>query len=225
MSFADIIKKSVFENMTTTNISLQNILVTLIVVLILNIYIFVAYFLFTQRSFYNRNFNITLVGVSLVTAGIVLALQSSFVISLGMVGALSIIRFRTAIKEPLDLLFLYWAIGIGIICGANLFSLAFIISLIVSLALFLLQVTPIGKSCLLLTVNMESLEAETQVLEVVGRYYKRFQVKTRNVFSDNRTSMIIEIKVKNAMELLIDIKQINCVTGVSLVSHDGEVTF
>lgn len=153
MSFSDIIKKSVLNEVSVNDISVQRILIVMTVAILCAAYIFAIYFIYTSKSFYNRNFNITLAGVSIVTTGIVLALQSNFVISLGMVGALSIVRFRTAIKEPLDLLFLFWSISTGIICGAGLFSLAIIIALLISLILFALQMTPLGRASMLLVIN------------------------------------------------------------------------
>ena len=82
-------------------------------------------------------------------------MQSNLVISLGMVGALSIVRFRTAVKEPKDLLFLFWSIGIGIILGARNYELALLISLVVTILLFLLELIPEGRPSLLLVINMD----------------------------------------------------------------------
>lgn len=225
MSFGDIIKKSVFNEFTANDISMPRIIGTLLVVMLLAGYIFLIYYLYMQKSFYNRNFNITLAGVAIVTSAIVLALQSNFVISLGMVGALSIVRFRTAIKEPLDLFFLFWSISVGIICGAGLFSLALVISLIISLALFLLQLSPLGRAGMLLVIKLESMKKEEEVTECVEKYYKGMRVRTRNIAFDRSVSMIIELKVKEPGKMLEEITGIDGVKGVSLVSHDGEVNF
>ena len=225
MSFSDILKKSIVDEFMTNNISLQKMIIILAVTFLIAGYIFIVYFLFTSKSFYCRNYNITLVGVTIVTAGIVIALQSNFVISLGMVGALSIVRFRTAIKEPLDLLFMFWAISVGIICGAELFALAIMISLAISIVLFLLQVTPIGKASLLLVVNLDNISYEKHIVDCVKYYYRSFQIKSRNVMNDKRVSMIIELKTKEQAKLLEEITAIKGVTGASLVAHDGEVNF
>lgn len=225
MSFGDIIKKSIVEDFANNDISLQKVLITLLVTVILAAYIFIVYFLFTSKSFYARNYNITLAGVAVVTSGIVIALQSSFVISLGMVGALSIVRFRTAIKDPLDLLFMFWSISIGIVCGAGLFSLAIIISLIVSGSLFLLQTTPLGKAGMLLVVNLENLSYKKEMMNCISNYTRKIKIRTENIRQDKRVSLIIEFKSNDTTELLEKVSELDGVVGISLVSHDNEVNF
>ena len=106
------------------DITTGKIAATLIVTALLALYIFAIYRLVTRKVFYSKNFNISLAVMSLITAAIILAMQSNLVISLGMVGALSIVRFRTAIKDPMDLAFLFWSISVGIICGAGLYEVA-----------------------------------------------------------------------------------------------------
>ena len=108
MNFSDIFKKGFLSSYTSENISVPHITAVLLITAAIAAYIFIVYRLVTKKTFYSRNFNIALAGIAVVTAGIILAVQSSIVISLGMVGALSIVRFRTAIKEPMDLCFLFW---------------------------------------------------------------------------------------------------------------------
>ena len=120
MSFNDAIKKSVLEGFSYADLSTTKIMTTLIITFAIALYIFFVYKMVTKSAFYFKSLNISMAIISVVTAGIILAMQSSIVISLGMVGALSIVRFRTAIKDPMDLLFLFWSIGTGIICGAGL---------------------------------------------------------------------------------------------------------
>ena len=105
MGFKDVIKKSVLESFAGSDISLTKVIILLGVCFLISVYIFMVYKFVTKNTFYNGNFNVSMSIISVVVAGIILAMQSSIVISLGMVGALSIVRFRTAIKEPMDLLF------------------------------------------------------------------------------------------------------------------------
>ena len=142
MSFTDVIKKSVLDGFNYADFSAARMVTTLAFTFVLALYIFFVYRYLTRSSFYNKNYAVTMSIISVVTAGIVLAMQSNLVISLGMVGALSIVRFRTAIKEPLDLLFLFWSIGSGIITGAGLFELGIIVALVVTIGLFILQIIP-----------------------------------------------------------------------------------
>ena len=129
-TFSDIFKKSFLEGMNGSNVT------TLLVTCILAIYNFIVYYVAARRNFYSKSFNISLALIAVITASIILAMQSNVVISLGMVGALSIVRFRTAIKDPTDLMFLFWAISVGIICGAGMFKVAIITSVILTLGLF-----------------------------------------------------------------------------------------
>ena len=151
MSFKDMIKNSVLESFSS-DITPQRIIIVLLVALVLGLYVFVIYRMAVNNEFYSKDFNRTLVLMAVVTAGIVLAIQSNLVISLGMVGALSIVRFRTAIKSSIDLFFLFWAISIGIICGAGLYLLALMLSIIVTVGLFVTNImaSPIGLGLLVM---------------------------------------------------------------------------
>ena len=139
MNFNDAIKKSVLEGFSYADMSNAKIFTTLIITFLIAVYIFIVYKKVTKSAFYFKNFNISMAIISVVTAGIILAMQSSIVISLGMVGALSIVRFRTAIKDPMDLLFLFWSIGTGIICGAGLYKIAVILAVLVTIGLLILD--------------------------------------------------------------------------------------
>ena len=127
MSFKDIFKKSFLEGFATAELTGRVILAALGIAAVLALYIFFVYRIMTRKTFNSRNYGIALVGVALITAALILTMQSSVVISLGMVGALSIVRFRTAIKDPLDLMFLFWSISVGIICGAGMAQIAVIL--------------------------------------------------------------------------------------------------
>ena len=117
MSFNDVIKKSVLEGFSNTDVPTAQVVVILGVTFLVALYIYWIYGMVNRTALYDRSFHVSMSIISVITAGIIIAMQSSIVISLGMVGALSIVRFRTAIKNPMDLLFLFWSIGTGIICG------------------------------------------------------------------------------------------------------------
>ncbi len=222
-TFSDIMKKSFLESFQNGDITTERILLTLVVTCVLALYIFAVYYVAAKKTFYSKTFNIALSLIAVITASIILAMQSNLVISLGMVGALSIVRFRTAIKDPMDLVFLFWSISIGIICGAGMFLIAVLTSLILTVGLFALELTPAGKASVLLLINMCDLAKETQVKETVQKYSKKMTVKSRNVSRDG-VDMIWDIKTKDENELLAQLMQIDGVTNVSLMAHDGEVT-
>lgn len=222
MSVRDVIKKSVMEGFSQTDITTTQIIMTLVITLILAIYIFFIYKLQTKSVFYSKEFNITVAVVSVVTASIVLAMQSNIVVSLGMVGALSIVRFRSAIKNPLDLLYLFWSISVGIVCGAGMYEIAVITSIIVTLAILLLDFIPVNKPPYLLIIHAQSAEIEERLQPVLKAHGKNCQVKSRNI-SKKQTSIIVELRTKNEQKLVEACAGLEGVTNVSLMSHDGEV--
>lgn len=222
-TFSDIFKKSFLEGFNGGNITTGRVAVTLMVTVLLAAYLFFVYYVHSKKSFYDKSFNVSLALISVITAAIVLAMQSNLVISLGMVGALSIVRFRTAIKEPMDLMFLFWAISIGIICGANLFTIAILASLVITIGLLVLELTPIGMAASLLVVSAKDAAAETAVLEAVRQDNKVCRVKSRNL-TERGLNLIVECKPKDGSQLLQAVQKIDSVYGVSLMAHDGEVT-
>ena len=217
-NFSDIFKKSFLEGFTGGDISTGRIAATLAVTALIALYIFVIYRVVTRKTFYSKTFNISLVALAVVTSAIILAMQSNLVISLGMVGALSIIRFRTAIKDPMDLVFLFWSISIGIICGAGLYEIALLTSLLVTVGIIGLDLIPTSKAPMMLVVNATELDAEEAIVSAAKAAGKVCKVKSRN-FSAGHLDLIIEVRVAKT------VSEIAAVTSVSLISHDGEVTF
>lgn len=206
------------------DITTAKIAATLFVTALLALYIFAIYRLVTRKVFYSKNFNIALAALSLITAAIILAMQSNLVISLGMVGALSIVRFRTAIKDPMDLVFLFWSISIGIICGAGLYEVALVTSVAVTVFILVLDMIPVSRAPMMLVVNSSKMDDEQTVLDVVGKYAKSYKVKSRNL-SKGRLDMVVELRVKDESGLVSEVAALDGMIGASLIAHDGEVTF
>ena len=224
MGFKDVFKKSFLEGFTSMDITTGKIAATLIVTALLALYIFAIYRLVTRKVFYSKNFNISLAVMSLITSAIILAMQSNLVISLGMVGALSIVRFRTAIKDPMDLAFLFWSISIGIICGAGLYEIALVTSVGVTVFILVLDMLPVGKAPMMLVVNSSEMNGEKAVLDMVGKYARYYKVKSRNL-SKGRLDLVIELKVKEESALVSEVAALDGMLSASMISHDGEVTF
>ena len=198
------------------------IIVTLGVAFVFAVYIYFIYRLCNKTGFYSRNFNRTVAVMSIVTSGIVLALQTSVFVSLGMVGALSIIRFRNVVKEPFDLLFLFWSISTGLICGTGLYRVALILAAVVTVALLVLERIPSVKSPLLLIVNSADPQTEKALMPVVTKFAKSNRVKSRAVGA-NGLDMIIEVRTNQETELLAACTALSGVSSVTLLSHDGEL--
>jgi uncharacterized membrane protein YhiD involved in acid resistance len=224
MGFQDVFKKSFLEGFTSMDITTGKIAATLFVTAILALYIFAIYRLVTRKVFYSKNFNISLVAMALITAAIILAMQSNLVISLGMVGALSIVRFRTAIKDPMDLVFLFWSISIGIICGAGLYEIALVTSVALTVFILVLDMLPVVKAPMMLVVNSSVMEGENAVLEVVKKYTRSYKVKSRNL-SKGRLDLVLELRVKDESGLVSEVAAMEGMISASLIAHDGEVTF
>ncbi|MFA9375952.1 MAG: DUF4956 domain-containing protein [Lachnotalea sp.] len=224
MNFQNILKKSFLEGFTSIDISTTKIVVTMFATCIFAMYIFAMYRLLTRKTFYSKSFNIAIAIIAVITSGIILAMQSSLVISLGMVGALSIIRFRTAIKDPMDLIFLFWSISIGIICGAGLFELALLMSILITIGILGLDLIPIAKAPMILVINCTDKSKEDQILTTVKKYSTVCKIKSRNI-SKNNLDMVIEIRTKQDATLANEVSNLEKIEAVSLLSHDGEVTF
>ena len=160
----------------------------------------------------------------MITAAIILAVQSNIVISLGMVGALSIVRFRTAVKDPMDLCFMFWAIAVGICCGAHMAEIAIILSALMTVLVFVLDKVPLGRAPMILVVNMDDVETELELVKKIKEYCKYFKIKSRNI-RENNCNLVIEVRVKEEYQLVQGVKGVKGIKNVSLVSHDGETTF
>ena len=224
MGFADIFKKSFLEGFSAGELGFQEILVVLFITSCLALYIYLVYRVVTKRTFYSKNFNIALAMLAVITAAIILTIQFSIVVSLGMVGALSIVRFRTAIKDPMDLVFLFWSLSVGIICGAGLTEIAILTSLIVTSGIFLLARMPVVRVPQTLIVQMQDADKEEAVLEIVKKFSKYNKVKTRNL-SGKTLHMIFEVRPAEERKMVRELGEIEGMTSVSLMEHDGEVTF
>ena len=224
MSFKDIFKKSFLEGYSGSEIDLITVVFALAIACALALYIFFVYRVMTRKTFYSKSFNISLAGVTVITSALILTMQSSVVLSLGMVGALSIVRFRTAIKDPMDLMFLFWSISVGIICGAGLAQIAVLLSIVVTLGILVLNQLPVAKAPMILVVNASKLDVEDAVLRVIAAYCKHPNVKSRNM-TDSSVDLVIELRTAQGKDLIVDVKQLEGVVSASLLSHDGEVTF
>lgn len=224
MNLIDIFKKSFLEGYASTNLTVKSIIICMLVTIVISAYIFAVYRLVNRNTFYNKNFNMSLPAIAIITAAIILTIQSNIVISLGMVGALSIVRFRTAIKDPMDLVYLFWSISVGIICGAGFAVIAVIASVVLTVGILLADWLPIAKAPQILLVNSNSFENEEAVLEVVKKYCSLHKVKARNL-AQNHLDMAIEVRVKEEGALVKELMKVENVVSASLVSHDGEVTF
>ena len=220
MSVNDVLKNSFVEKFLS-NISIIDIILTLGIASVFSIIIYFVYKITSKGVIYSKKFNVTMALMSIVTSGVVLSMQANIVVSLGMVGALSIVRFRTAIKEPRDLLFLFWSISNGIIVGAGIYSVAAVLSVIVIIVMLILERLPENKMPHLLIVNFDDNEVEKEIENIFDDNNVKNIVKSKNI-SKGRCDIVYEIAIKEDNEFVSKIAELPGVLSVNLLHQDGE---
>ncbi|WP_139997070.1 DUF4956 domain-containing protein [Paenibacillus paridis] len=220
-SFADLLKNSVLDNFTSS-ISISKILVTLGVAFLLGFFIYLLYKRIFSGVLYSKSFNVSLIGMTMITAMVIIAINSNLVLSLGMVGALSIVRFRTPIKDPTDLIFLFWAAVAGIVTGAGFYTLAVIGSIVVGLILFFFVKGGSVETPYLLVVNCDSDATEQLVHKQIGTLVKRYNVKQKTVTQGN-IEMTLEIRLRDETGRFVNqLTELAGVRNAVLISYSGD---
>ena len=212
-----------FENIRgafeTTSVTTSVILSVLLFSILLSAYEFAVYRLVSHRAFYNRSFNISITVMPIFIATIILCLQSSIVITLGTIGALAIIRYRTAVKDPVDMIYLLWSIHTGIVCGCQLYMVGLLTSIAATLVLIALENLRINKKPLILV--FESLpEKEQDILDLLRSVYKKVEVKSRN-FSNGTIRYTTEVSGASSDILTKQLEDAGAVS-FSLISFDED---
>ena len=220
MSFNDVFKSSFLQNVTA--VSFVDVIIGMIFACVLGAFIFWIYKLTFQGVMYSSGFGITLIGLTMVTTLVILAVTSNVVLSLGMVGALSIVRFRAAIKEPFEIVFLFWALSCGIVIGAGMFMLAIVGSIVIGAILFVFARRKIGVHPYILVVNCDEGEAEEAVLKKLETAVDRAVVKAKTV-NPAGIELSIEVTLKNGDTTFVTpLFQIDGVSNASLVTYNGQ---
>lgn len=220
MSVQDVIKNSFLESGTFDGARLTSIILGLLTSLVMGIIIYLIYSKFYIGVIYSRGFAITLVGMALLTTMVTLAISTNVVISLGMVGALSIVRFRTAIKDPLDLLYLFWAITTGITAGAGMYLLAFITAIVMIGMIILFYVKQRKGRIYILVAHYTTDEAGEAIIGTFGKM--KYFVKSKTVRKD-KTELSVEVFCKHNDTAFMDaIRAIDGVDDATLIQYNGE---
>jgi len=220
MNFDDLFKSSFLDNIAS--FSALDMAIAMGLALVLGIFIFFVYKKTYSGVMYSAGFGVSLLGLTLVTTLIILAVTSNIILSLGMVGALSIVRFRTAIKEPLDIVFLFWAIAAGIVLGAGLLPLAVLGSLFIGIILVVFVNKKSVDSPFILIVSSDSDLVEDEILGLVKQSVKRYSVKSKTI-SDSGMEFTLEVRLKeNSTKFVGQIKNISGIRSAALVSYNGD---
>lgn len=220
MNFNDLFKSSFLENITS--FSALDMVIAMGLAFILGLFIFFVYKKTYTGVMYSSGFGVSLLGLTLVTTLIILAVTSNIILSLGMVGALSIVRFRTAIKEPLDIVFLFWSIAAGIVLGAGLLPLAMLGSLFIGVILVVFVNKKSVDSPFILIVESESPQPENDILNIIKAGVKRYSLKSKTI-SDSGMEFTLEVRLTGNSTLFMgEIKAIPQVKSAALVSYNGD---
>ena len=223
MSTKDVIKSSVYESIVGGGaLTASSIIFILVIAAIIGIYIFAVYKLTSKAAFYSRDLNVTIAGLPVIVAAIMVAMQSNLIVSLGMVGALSIVRFRNAVKNPLDLLYLFWTISAGIICGVGLKLLAVILCVMMTVLILVLQMIPNsrGTSILIIRTGDDTVDWD-EVEHILNNYGKRVKEKS-NSYQSGETEVIYELSTSRQAELMKELKEHKELQQIHFLDHDGE---
>ena len=219
MTFNDIFKSSFLESVT--GFSLSEVLLAMLFAVIVGLFIFWVYKKTFTGILYSSGFALTLIGLTLVTTLVIISVTSNVVLSLGMVGALSIVRFRTAIKEPMEIVFLFWSIAVGIVIGAGMIPLAVLGSVIIGIILLIFANRKNVENAYILVLNCENEEAENTAAELLKNTVKKYRIKSKTVNAEG-IELTSELKIKD--DKMAFVNQMNEIAGVknaTLVSYNG----
>jgi uncharacterized membrane protein YhiD involved in acid resistance len=218
MTWQDFLQNTDFFS---TDLTVTSIAYTLLFSFVLSLFIFFIYRLSYKGVMYSKTFNVTLIALSMITSSIILAITSNIILSLGMVGALSIVRFRTPIKDPIDIAFLFWAIGVGIISGAGLWKLALMSCFVIGIILFVFSKISDVKTPYLLVVTYQTEETNDLVFKLIESEAKRYHLKSK-AFTGENYELTVEIRERNKTASLVNkIGGINNVKSVAMLGYDG----
>ena len=220
ITFQDIFKSSFLENINA--VPLIDMLITLLLSFVLGIFIFFIYKKTYSGVMYSASFGITLIALSMITALLILAVTSNVVLSLGMVGALSIVRFRTAIKEPSDIAFLFWSIAVGIVLAAGLIPLALFGSFFIGIIMLIFSNTKTYEQPYILVVHCIDEDVEKEILSHINSSVKRYSLKSKTIMPE-QIELNYEVRLKSDDSTFIN--ELAAIKGVShtvMVSYNGD---
>jgi len=219
-SYKDIVNKSFLE-MQPGALTVADVVISLLMTFFISMLIFWLYKKSFRGVLYTHSFNISLVMVSLVTSLVIMTISTNLILSLGMVGALSIVRFRTAVKDPLDIVFMFWAIAVGIANGAMQFQLAIVGSLFIAIVILFLTRIKMQNNPYLLVLHYNS-NFEDEILNQLNSIIKSYKIKSKTV-SSNLVELTLEVRVrKNNMDFVDNISKIPNIKDIGLVSYEGD---
>ncbi len=223
INFSDIFKSSFIEK--TTSFSLTDSIIGLVVAFLTGLFIYVVYKKTFNGVIYSHSFNISLLIMTMATALVIMGISNNVLLSLGMVGALSIVRFRTPIKDPMDLVYIFWSIVSGILCGAGFIPLVVIGSVLIGIVLLVFVNKMTVENPFLLIVkagggsSSEAIEAELKKLT------SRYQLKSQSFMGSDEMETTYEVRMKTGESaMLAELKALPGIKSAVMMSYDGNFT-
>jgi len=205
-----------------SSFSIPDILAALLISFAVGMFIFFVYSKTFKGVMYSSSFGVSLIAMNMITCLVILMVSTNLIVSLGMVGALSIVRFRTVVKEPLDLVYLFWSITAGIIVGAGLIPMAIIGSIIIGLTLFIFVNRKTNDTPYVVVISCTDEKAETQSLNLLDIQTKKHVVKAKSV-SKEGVELTVEVRLKESSTQFVNaLLKIEGVINATLVSYNGE---
>lgn len=222
-TFSDIFKSSFIEK--TTSFSLTDSIISIGFALILGLLIYAVYKKTFNGVIYSHSFNISLIIMTMATSLVIMGISQNVLLSLGMVGALSIVRFRTPIKDPMDLVYIFWSLIIGILCGAGFIILAVVGSIVIGAVLMLFTNKIKVENPYLLVVKHDKSIATEVIENIIKENSKKFSLKSKSIIQGSEIEGTYEIRVKNNdSNIVADISELNGVHSAIMLSYDGNFT-
>ena len=202
--------------------SIPDILVSLVIAFAIGLFIFFVYTRTFKGVMHSSSFGISLIAMNLITTLVILAVSSNLIVSLGMVGALSIVRFRTVVKEPLDLVYLFWSISAGIIVGVGLVPLAIIGSVVIGLILFIFVSRKTAETPYVVVISCDGDQSEAQALTLLDGHTKKHVVKAKSV-SKEGVELTVEVRLRETSSQFVNaLLEISGVQNATLVTYNGD---
>ena len=222
-TFDDIFKSSFLEK--SSSFSLIDSLIGMATAFLIGLFIYWVYKKTFNGVIYSHSFNISLMIMTLTTALVIMGISQNVLLSLGMVGALSIVRFRTPIKDPMDLIFLFWSVAAGILCGAGFIPLVAFGSVVIGLVIILFQNKIVVENPYLLVVKFDDESANTEIEHILTNSTKKYMLKSKTIVQDYEIEVTYEVRMKeNDSQLVSNISKVNGVSSSVMLSYDGNFT-
>lgn len=223
INFSDIFKSSFIEK--TMSFSLTDSIIGLVVAFLIGLFIYVVYKKTFNGVIYSHSFNISLLIMTMATALVIMGISNNVLLSLGMVGALSIVRFRTPIKDPMDLVYIFWSIVSGILCGAGFIPLVVIGSVLIGLVLLIFVNKITVENPFLLIVKADSGSSSETIEAELKKLTSRYQLKSQSFMGRNEMETTYEVRMKTGESaMLAELKALPGIKSAVMVSYDGNFT-